>query len=82
MLRTAMKKPHYDRNEKTEMRTATLINRYKKRKHRIRESQTEVDNGVHPLHWATSTGPSLMGTGPINLFEMVQKWFWKQLQQQ
>ena len=46
------------------------------KKHRIRESQTEVDNGVHPLHWATS-----LGTDPINLFKMVQKWFWNQLQQ-
>ena len=35
-------------------------------------SQTEVDNGVHPLHWATSSGPSPMGTDPINLFKMVQ----------
>ena len=43
-----------------------LINRYKE-KHKIRESQAEVDNGVHPLHWATSLGPS-----PINLFKMVQ----------
>ena len=56
------------------MRTAKLVNRYKK-KHRIRESQTEVDNEVHPLHWATSPGPSPMGTDPINLFKMVQKWF-------
>ena len=44
-----------------------------KEKHRIRESQTEVDNGVHPLHWATSPGPSPMGTDPINIFKMVQK---------
>ena len=51
------------------------------KKHRIRESHIEVDNGVHPLHWATSLVPSPMGTDPINLFEMVQKWFWKQLQQ-
>ena len=45
-----------------------------KQKHRIREweSQTEVDNGVHPLHWATSLGPSPMGTDPINGFKMVQ----------
>ena len=50
-------------------------------KDRIKESQTEVVNGVHPLHWATSPGPSPMGTDPINLFKMVQKWFWKQLQQ-
>ena len=41
---------------------------------------TEIDNGVHPLHWATSLGPYLMGTDPINLFKMVQKWFWNQLQ--
>ena len=43
-----------------------------KKKHRIRESQTEVDNGVHPLHLATSLGPSPMGTDPINLFKMAQ----------
>ena len=40
-------------------------------KHGIRESQTKVDNGVHPLHWATSLGPSPMGTDPINLL----KWY-------
>ena len=40
---------------------------------------TEVDNEVHPLHWATSPGPSPMGTDPINGFKMVQKWFWNQL---
>ena len=51
------------------------------KKHRIKQSQPEVDNGVHPLHWATSPGPSPMGTDPINLFKMVQKWFWNQLQQ-
>ena len=45
----------------------------KKNKHRIRESKIEVDNGVHPLHWAMSPSPSPMGTDPINLFEMVQK---------
>ena len=44
----------------------------KKKKHINRESQTEVDNEVHPLHRATSPGPSPMGTNPINLFEMVQ----------
>ena len=38
--------------------------------------KTKVDNGVHPLHQATSPGPSPMGTDPINLFKMVQKWFW------
>ena len=43
-----------------------------KKKHRIRESHTEVDNEVHPLHWATSPGPSPMGTDPINGFKMVQ----------
>ena len=58
----------------TEMRTAKLVNKYKK-KHKIKESQIEVDNGFHPLHWATSPGPSPMGTNPINLFKMVQKWF-------
>ena len=33
--------------------------------------KTEVDNGVHPLHWAMSLGPSPMGTDPINLL----KWY-------
>ena len=32
----------------------------------------EFDNGVHPLHWATSPGPSPMGTDPINGLKMVQ----------
>ena len=36
-----------------------------------RELQIEVDNGVHPLHWDTSPGPSPMGTDPINRF----KWY-------
>ena len=56
-----------------------LINRYK----RSTESEShkiEVDNGVRPLHWDTSPSPSPMGTDPINLFRMVQKWFWNQLQ--
>ena len=35
------------------------------------KSQIEVDNGVHPLHWATSPGPSPMGIDPINLL----KWY-------
>ena len=39
------------------------------RKHRIPKSQTEIDNRVHPLHWATSLGPSPMGTDPINSFK-------------
>ena len=45
------------------------------KKHRIRESQTEVDNGVHPLHWAMSPGPSPMGTDPINGFKWYKR-FW------
>ena len=40
-----------------------------RRKRRNRESKTEVDNGVHPLHWAMSPGPSPMGTDPINGFK-------------
>ena len=43
------------------------------KKLRNRESQTEVDNGVHPLHWATSPGPSPMGTDPINGFKWCKK---------
>jgi hypothetical protein len=37
-----------------------------------RVSNAEVVNGVHPLHWATSPGPSPMGTDPINGYKMVQ----------
>ena len=44
-----------------------MLSRYK----RNTASQTEVDNGVHPLHWATSLGPYPMGTDPINLL----KWY-------
>ena len=40
------------------------------RKHRNRVIN-RVDNGVHPLHWATSPGPSPIGTDPINLL----KWY-------
>ena len=50
------------------MKTTTLIDRYKEGNTET-ESQPEVDNGVHPLHWATSPGPSLMGTDPINGFK-------------
>ena len=53
------------------MKTTTLIDRYKEENTET-ESPTEVDDGVHPLHWATSLSPSPMGTDPINLFEMVQ----------
>ena len=52
------------------MKTTTLIDRYKEGNTET-ESQTEVDNGVHPLHWATSLCPSPMGTDPINLL----KWY-------
>ena len=51
-------------------KTTTLIDRYKEENTET-ESQTEVDNEVHPLHWATSPGPSPMGTDPINLL----KWY-------
>ena len=40
------------------------------RKHRNRVIN-RVDNEVHPLHWATSPGPSPIGTDPINLL----KWY-------
>ena len=50
------------------MKTPTLIDRYKKENTETK-SQTEVDNGVHPLHQATSPGPSPMGTDPINGFK-------------
>ena len=53
---------------RTGTKTTTLIDRYKEENTET-ESQTEVDNGVHPLHWATSPGPSPMGTDPINGFK-------------
>ena len=56
---------------KTQLKSKTDKQMWEKQ-HRIRESQTKVDNGVHPLHWATSLSPSPMGTEPINLFKMVQ----------
>ena len=55
---------------RTGMKTTTLIDRYKEENTET-ESQAEVDNKVHPLHWATSLGPSPMGTDPINLL----KWY-------
>ena len=55
-------------------KTTTLIDRYKEENTET-ESQTEVDNRVHPLHWDTSPSPSPMGTDPINLFKMVQNGF-------
>ena len=39
-----------------------------------RVTNAEFVNGVHPLHWATSPGPSPMGTDPILSSEMVHKW--------
>ena len=50
---------------RTGTKNTTLIDRYKEENTET-ESQTEVDNGVHPLHWDTSPGPS-----PINGF----KWY-------
>ena len=55
---------------RTGMKTTTMIDRYKEENIEI-ESQTEVDNRFHPLHWDTSPGPSPMGTDPINLL----KWY-------
>ena len=66
---------------KTEMKSKTDKQTWEKQTQNQRATKTEFDNGVHPLHWATSLGPSPMGTDPINLFKMVQKWFWNQLQQ-
>ena len=57
---------------RTGMKTTTLIDRYKEENTET-ESQPEVDNGVHPLHWAMSPGASPMGTDLINGFKkMVQ----------
>ena len=53
---------------RTGMKTTALIDGYKE-EYIETESQIEVDNGVHPLHWATSSGPSPMGTDPINGFK-------------
>ena len=57
---------------RTEMKTPTLIDRYKEENTET-ESQTKVDNGVHPLHWGTSPAPYPIGTDPINVFKMVQR---------
>ena len=54
------------------MKTTTLIDIYKEDNTEAESHKTEVDNEVHPLHWATSPGPSPMGTDPINGFKMVQ----------
>ena len=56
---------------RTGMKTTTLIDRYKEENTET-ESQIAADKGVHPLHWATSPGPSPIGTDPINGFRMVQ----------
>ena len=58
MLRTGMKNYNSDRQIQEDNTETT--------------SQTEVDNVVHPLHWATSPGPSPIGTDPINGSIMVQ----------
>ena len=49
------------------MKTRLITNA--KQKTQNPKSQTEIDNGVHPLHWATSPGPSPMGTDPIKGFK-------------
>ena len=60
---------------RTGMKTSTLIDNYKEE-----NTETEFDNGVHPLHWATSPGPSPMGTDPINGFKKWYKLVLEQLQ--
>ena len=57
---------------RTGLKTPTMIDRYKEENTESESHKTEVDNGVHPLHWATSPGPSPMGTDPINGFKKVQ----------
>ena len=54
------------------MKTTTLIDKYKEENTELESHKTKVDNGVHPLHWDTSPGPSPMETDPINGFKMVQ----------
>ena len=54
------------------MKTTTMIDRYKEENIESESHKTKVDNGVHPLHWDTSPGPSPMATDPINIFKMVQ----------
>ena len=51
------------------MKNTTMIERYKEENTESKSHKTKVDNGVHPLHWATSSGPSPMGTDPINGFK-------------
>ena len=55
---------------RTRIKTRLITNA--KQKTQNPKSQIEIDNGVHPLHWATSPGPSPMGTDPINGLKMVQ----------
>ena len=52
---------------RTGMKTRLITNA--KQRTQNPKSQTEIDNGVHPVHWATSPGPSPMGTDPINSFK-------------
>ena len=54
------------------MKTTTLIDKLKEENIESESHKIEVDNGVHPLHWAMFPGPSPMGTDPINGFKMVQ----------
>ena len=57
---------------RTGRKTTTPIDKYKE-ENTESESQTKFDNGVHPLHWATSPGPSPIGTDPINGFKWYKK---------
>jgi hypothetical protein len=41
----------------------------------MRDTNKKVDNGVHPLHWDTSPGPSPMGTDPL-ISSKWYKWLW------
>ena len=52
------------------MKTTTLIDKYKEENTET-VSQIEANNGFHPLHSATSSGPFPMCTDPINL----SKWY-------
>ena len=48
-----------------------LINRCQEDNTETESHNQNIDNEVHPLHWAMSLGPSPMGTDPINGF----KWY-------
>ena len=61
---------------KTEMKTVIKPSWNINETQQHKKSQTEFVNGVHPLHWATSPGPSPMGTDPFIIFEWYNNGFY------